>query len=151
MAKSDDWKERDRAAKNNERIARALGWKPQPWYTGRGTQHIATYNDQRQLQYEVGIARTFGWEVSSATGTSGHINLSRTAAKVIFTGGVGLFLGASRTKDTITLVFTRHALPNPPKSPKATRKRSTAKKRGASTKPSVERAAPTKRSGTRKG
>lgn len=82
-------------------------WRELRWYYGTGRQHVATYDDRAAFELEANKAARDGWAISSVTSSAGHVNMGRTAAKVILTGGVGMFLGASRTKGRITVVYVR--------------------------------------------
>src|SRR5262249_52810365 len=63
-----------------------------------------------------------GWTVKSMDTTDGHINVGRTATYTILTGGLALFLGGSRTRGKVTVMYERK-----PKPTRAPRKTQTAK------------------------
>jgi hypothetical protein len=71
------------------------------------TTYVATYEDRKQMQKEVDAAVRYGWTVQNTSAVGGHINVGRTVAPAVFTGGLSLLLGASRSKDKITLTFKR--------------------------------------------
>ncbi len=78
------------------------------WYHDSGrTTYAATYKDEKSMQREIEEAAKYGWVPQNTAATAGHINVGRTAARVVLTGGVGLLFGASRSKDKITITFVR--------------------------------------------
>ncbi len=48
-----------------------------------------------------------GWQLLNSSGDSGHVNVGRTVIAAAATGGLSLLLGASRSRERITLTFTR--------------------------------------------
>ena len=80
----------------------------QPWYQERGKAiHIATYKDEKVMKREVEEAAKYGWKPENSAATAGHINVGRTVAPAVLTGGLSLLLGASRSKDKMTITFVR--------------------------------------------
>lgn len=77
------------------------------YYDLHARSHVATYSNEKQMQKEVEAAVQNGWMPQNTAGTSGHINVGRTTAAAVLTGGFSLLLGASRSKDKITITFTR--------------------------------------------
>ena len=69
--------------------------------------YVGTYTDQNEIQREIESAALNGWLVQSTTGIAGHVNVGRTATAAALTGGVSLLFGTSRSKDKITVMFTR--------------------------------------------
>ncbi|SRR5260221_258784 len=78
------------------------------WYNDPARlTYVATYTNEKAMQREVEAAAQHGWMPQGATGTSGHINVGRTATAAALTGGVSLLFGASRSKDKLTITFVR--------------------------------------------
>jgi len=78
------------------------------WYHDKQrTTYIATYKDEKQLRKEVEEAAKFGWAPQGAAAVGGHINVGRTVAPAVLTGGLSLLFGASRSKDKTTVTFVR--------------------------------------------
>lgn len=76
------------------------------WYDDqKNTVHVAVYDREKDLRREVEAASRKGWEVQTTAGIGGHINVRRTTARVVTMGF--LLGGASRSKDKITVTFTR--------------------------------------------
>jgi len=48
-----------------------------------------------------------GWQLVHSGQSGGHINVGRTAAWALATGGLGLLLGASRAAEKVTLMFRK--------------------------------------------
>ncbi len=95
------------ALANTELIDVPAGSK---WYQDiRLLSHLATYSSEKQANAEVAEAAKYGWHLDNVAGTAGHVNVGRTATAAVLTGGVSLLLGASRSKDKITLAFSRSA------------------------------------------
>jgi hypothetical protein len=69
--------------------------------------YVGTYTDEKPMQKEVEAAAQCGWMPQGSTGTGGHINVGRTAAKVALLGPISLITGASRSKDKVTITFVR--------------------------------------------
>ena len=79
-----------------------------PWYSDRNRSvHVSTYRDEKAMQREAEAAASFGWTVEATAGTGGHVNVGRTVAPAVLTGGLSLLFGASRSKDKITVTFVR--------------------------------------------
>lgn len=78
------------------------------WYLDpRKLTHVASYDNEKQMQKEVELAMLHGWSIGGQTGTAGHVNIGRTTTAAVLTGGLSLMLGASRTKDKITVTYIR--------------------------------------------
>lgn len=69
--------------------------------------YVATYTKEKEMQREVEAAAQRGWMPQGTTGTAGHINVGRIATAAVLTGGFSLLLGASRSKDKVTITFVR--------------------------------------------
>ncbi len=79
-----------------------------PWYDDSNRlTYVATYTNEQEMQRDVEAAAHQGWMPQNTAGTSGHINVGRTATAAVLTGGFSLLLGASRSKDKITMTFVR--------------------------------------------
>lgn len=82
--------------------------KPQHWYqdvTKRA--HVETYQKDKVMQKDVETAAQYGWIPQTSAGIGGHINVGRTFAAASLTGGASLLLGASRSKDKMTITYVR--------------------------------------------
>lgn len=82
--------------------------KPQHWYqdvTKRA--HVETYQKDKIMQKEVEVAAQYGWMPQTSAGVAGHINVGRTVTAAALTGGASLLLGASRSKDKLTITYVR--------------------------------------------
>lgn len=78
------------------------------WYCNPTTlTHIATYTNEKQMQREIEAAYHYGWQIQGQSGQGGHVNVGRTAGKLLLTGGLGLLTGVSRSKDKTTITFVR--------------------------------------------
>lgn len=69
--------------------------------------YLATYTSDADAQRDLEAAAQNGWMPQDTTGTAGHINVGRTAAKVAVLGPLALVTGASRSKDKLTITFVR--------------------------------------------
>ena len=69
--------------------------------------YLATYTSEADAQRDLESASQHGWMPQDTTGTAGHINVGRTAAKVALLGPIALVAGASRSKDKITITYVR--------------------------------------------
>lgn len=79
-----------------------------PWYMkDEELTHVAAYTNAKAMNREMKQALRYGWTVQNTTSMAGHINVGRTLTKAALTGGVGLMLGASRTKDNLTVIYER--------------------------------------------
>lgn len=78
------------------------------WYHDNNKKmHVVTYTNEKLLQREVEEAAKFGWIPQQMAGIQGHINVGRTATAAMLTGGLSLMLGASRSKDKMTITYVR--------------------------------------------
>src|SRR6266540_2906095 len=68
---------------------------------------VRVYKNEKEMQRDVEDAAEHGWIPQALAGTPGHINAGRTVTRAFVTGGYGLLLGASRSKDKITITFIR--------------------------------------------
>jgi hypothetical protein len=114
FGKIGDWAEQSARANREflQRIDEQLPWeKAQDWYRRApvGAVHVKEYkeNDRRKMSDDIKKASTHGWEVETVGEQSGHINVGRTLTTTALTGGLRLFLGASRTKGFTIVRFTR--------------------------------------------
>lgn len=85
-------------------------WEKRPdWYKHApvGAVTVRTYKEDeiKQMERDIETAARYGWAAEQVGSTSGHINVGRTALRVAT--GIGLIFGASRTKGTIVVKFTR--------------------------------------------
>lgn len=69
--------------------------------------YVATYKTEKDMRREIEQAARSGWQIANTTGQSGHINVGRTVTAAALTGGLSLLLGASRTKDKLTVTYER--------------------------------------------
>jgi hypothetical protein len=103
------------AAKKAAELAEAqanANWEKRPdWYKRApvGAVTVRTYREDqiKQLEKDIETAARYGWTAEQVGGTSGHINVGRTALRVAT--GIGLIFGASRTKGNIVVKFTRQS------------------------------------------
>lgn len=77
------------------------------WHSPTLLTHVATYTKEKDMQREVEMAAQFGWMIQGQSGQGGHVNVGRTAGKLLLTGGLGLLTGVSRSKDKTTITFVR--------------------------------------------
>ena len=78
------------------------------WYQEKSRNtYVGVYKNERDLRKDIEEAAKFGWVPQQMAGTSGHINVGRTVAPAVLTGGFSLLLGASRSKDKHTVTFLR--------------------------------------------
>lgn len=78
------------------------------WYNDKDrTTYVGTYKDEKSMRKEVEETSKHGSVPQSTAGVGGHINVGRTVAPAVFTGGLSLLLGASRSKDKTTITFVR--------------------------------------------
>jgi hypothetical protein len=62
---------------------------------------------RRKLEDEAATLAKRGYAIQGQTGMSGHINVGRTVAPAVLTGGLSLITGASRSRDKITVTYVR--------------------------------------------
>jgi hypothetical protein len=80
------------------------------WYQDiRLLARVVTYTKEAEANREVAEAEKYGWQVGDLSTTAGHVNVGRTATAAVLTGGVSLLLGASRSKDKLTIAFARES------------------------------------------
>jgi hypothetical protein len=68
------------------------------------------HNDKDGLKIaerEANILAAHGYAVAAQSGAGSHINVGRTASAAFVTGGLSLLFGASRSKGTIQITFTK--------------------------------------------
>lgn len=79
-----------------------------PWYRRKRLRaYVAEYENQGQARREANRAAKYGWVVSGVSSTDGHVNVGRTALKVVLFSPLALITGASRTKGKITVTYRR--------------------------------------------
>jgi hypothetical protein len=64
-------------------------------------------NGRTLASKEAGYLTQHGYVLGGQSGTGSHVNVGRTASRVVLTGGLGLIFGASRSKGTIEITFVR--------------------------------------------
>jgi len=78
------------------------------WYEDRKSMaHVASYENEKELNKELHKAAKHGWIVKDATGLSGQINIGRTMTRAALTGGIGLLFGGSRTEGKMIVTYER--------------------------------------------
>ncbi len=78
-------------------------WKNPP--SRRISTHIGRYDNAAKMDAEIAIVSTFGWVVKHVATFDSHINVGRTVAPMVLTGGLSLLKGASRTKERYIVTF----------------------------------------------
>ena len=79
-----------------------------PWYlTSTKKVHVATYKNDKDAAKEAEKAAEHGWIPQTMTGTDGHINVGRTVAGAMLTGGLSLLIGGSRSKGKVTIAYQK--------------------------------------------
>jgi Uncharacterised protein family UPF0547 len=64
-------------------------------------------NGRALASKEAAYLTRYGYAMAGQSGTGSHVNVGRTASRVVLTGGLGLIFGASRSKGTIEITFVR--------------------------------------------
>lgn len=82
---------------------------PEWYYDPTALTHVATYTSEKAMQHEIEMAYQHGWQIQGQSVVGSHVNVGRTAGKLLFTGGLGLLTGVSRSKDKTTITFVRTA------------------------------------------
>lgn len=79
------------------------------WYEDNSKLgHTESYENEEQASIDADGAAKKGWRPQSSSAIEGHINIGRTVAKTILTGGIGLAVsGRSRTKGKMTITYER--------------------------------------------
>jgi len=78
------------------------------WYNDKSRKtYVATYKNEKDMRGDVEEAVKFGWTLQNSAAIGGHINVGRTVAPAVLTGGLSLLFGASRSKDKVTVTFVR--------------------------------------------
>lgn len=79
------------------------------WYEDeKRLTYITTYKKDKDAQREMEAVARHGWAAQGTAATDGHINVGRTMAKTVLTGGIGLMIGgASRSKGKTTITYGR--------------------------------------------
>lgn len=81
------------------------------WYDDRTrVSYVAKYKNEKAIRRDLEQAMRRGWRLQDTSQVGGHLNLGRTAAGVMLTGGLALLAGGSRTKGSHTVVFVRDEL-----------------------------------------
>ncbi|MDP9237986.1 MAG: SHOCT domain-containing protein [Chloroflexota bacterium] len=87
----------------------AIGLVTEPWQWFKDdtlASHVAEYTDSNVMQTELTLAAQHDWK-PDVTVINGHVNIGRTAAPALLTGGLSLALGASRSKSKFIVTFVR--------------------------------------------
>jgi hypothetical protein len=85
------------------------------WYKdSKRIGYVATYSDEKEMRRDVERASKHGWVPQSTTSDGGHVNVGRTYAGAVLTGGLSLLFGGSRSKEKLTISFVRAPKPQPP-------------------------------------
>jgi hypothetical protein len=92
---------------NFEKIAREIGQGF--WYEDNSKMsNVVSYDNEEMASKDAEKAAMKGWMPQGTSATDGHINVGRTVARTILTGGIGLAIGgASRTKGKVTITYIR--------------------------------------------
>jgi len=69
--------------------------------------YVASYDSVEEASSETNGAAKKGWMPQGTSATDGHINVGRTAAGAVLTGGLTLLVGGSRSKGKVTITYTR--------------------------------------------
>jgi len=82
-----------------------------PWYElPDSVIAIRPYQSPDLATTDANLAAPFGWSIQSVTTSDGHVNIGRTVTGAVFTGGLSLLVGGSRTKGNVTVTFIRPAV-----------------------------------------
>ena len=95
-----------RAADNARRASYEYRW----WKSiasGRISTHIGRYDNESEMDAEIASASNYGWIVKNIATFGSHINVGRTVAPMVLTGGLSLLQGASRSKERYIVTFER--------------------------------------------
>lgn len=76
-------------------------------YTKKVVVRVYGGNETSKMESEISELLTFGYTIASQTGTGSHVNVGRTVSGAILTGGLSLLFGASRSKEKITIMFSK--------------------------------------------
>jgi hypothetical protein len=81
------------------------------WYRdSKKTVYVGVYKNEKDMKKEVEQAGQRGWVPQMSTQGNDKTNRGRTAARGLFTGGIGLLLfGRSRKHGKLTVTYTRSA------------------------------------------
>ncbi len=78
------------------------------WYESpTETIAIRPYASTDLATQDANRAAAHGWTVQSVTTSDGHVNVGRTVTGAVFTGGLSLLAGGSRTRGSVTVTYTR--------------------------------------------
>ncbi len=66
---------------------------------------IREYTDPKKAQEEAEFFYRLGYQLAGQSAQGGHINVGRTVTGAVFTGGLSLLFGASRTKGKIQVTY----------------------------------------------
>ena len=78
-------------------------WKATP--SGRVRTHVERYDNEATMDSEIARASSYGWIVKNVSTIGSHINVARTVAPIVLTGGLSLLKGASRSKEKYIVTF----------------------------------------------
>lgn len=82
--------------------------KGRHWYQDPSKRtYIATYTNEKEMQKDVVESGKYGWIPQGTESTVGHFSARKMITGTVLTGGVGLFLGAGRSKDKMTITYVR--------------------------------------------
>jgi hypothetical protein len=78
------------------------------WYDDhKKLTQVVTYKNDKEASREAEKAAQKGWTPQGTSATDGHVNVGRTAGKILLLGLPFLVTGASRSKGKITLTYVR--------------------------------------------
>jgi hypothetical protein len=111
-------------------------WQAQQRALQQSPFRVMEYKNVNHANLGIAAMDRDGWTVKSMDTTEGHINVGRTATYTILTGGLALFLGGSRSKGKVAVMYERKPI-TAPRTTKATATRTT--KKAATAAASVKR------------
>jgi hypothetical protein len=78
------------------------------WYDDNKTlTQVVTYKNQKVASREAVRTAQKGWTPQGTSATDGHVNVGRTAGKILLPGLPFLVTGASRSGGKITITYVR--------------------------------------------
>ena len=64
-------------------------------------------DETKKMESEMTELLGHGYTIASQSGTGSHVNVGRTVTGAVLTGGLSLIFGGSRSKEKITITFTK--------------------------------------------
>jgi hypothetical protein len=64
-------------------------------------------DETKKMEAEMAELLGHGYTIASQSGTGSHVNVGRTVTGAVLTGGLSLIFGGSRSKEKITITFTK--------------------------------------------